>query len=328
MPALAIPVPSGKRESLPAHPISHGCCHTDQGEKSMTVHNERGSQDEFVVGYFSDGSDAYRAIGELIDEGFSASEIGAAFRTPRGAASSAENATVGEIRGIRELTEKNPAVSGTVGGPASGDQAVTPAGLAPGSGNAFPGAPSTPGPIPGAEIPQTLPHDLPETLPHDLPATRRQSEGRVAGFRTADNSWVDHLKRTYGASNTTETARNRNSVHASDQEFGTGEGTLGLTPEYEYSEANFEGSFVGMGLASEHARSLSGELSRGGAVVSIGAGERASLAEAIMERNHGRVRFENAAVFARADDRESSVRIYGSMRDYYRSDEDQRRKAS
>jgi hypothetical protein len=82
-----------------------------------------------------------------------------------------------------------------------------------------------------------------------------------------------------------------------------------------------------MGLATERARSLSGELSRGGAVVSIAAGARASLAEAIVERNHGRVRFESAAA-ARELDRESPVRVYGSMRAYYRPDADVRRKAS
>jgi hypothetical protein len=295
----------------------------------MTPRSESGSQDEIVVGYFSDGADAYRAINELMDEGFAASEIGAAFRTPRGGAGGGGDATVGEIRGVRELTEKNPALSGTVGGPASGDQAVTPAGLAPGSGNAFPGAPSSPGPIPGSEIPQTLPHDLPETLSHDLPSTLRSSEGRVAGFRSGDNSWVEHLKRAYGASNRAETARNRNSVNASDQKFGTGEGTLGLIPGYDYSESSFEGSFVGMGLATEQARSLSSELGRGGAVVSISAGARASLAEGIIERNRGRVRFENASSqFSRASDRESPVQIYGSMRDYYRSDGDLQRKAS
>jgi hypothetical protein len=292
----------------------------------MPAPGKSGSQQGIVVGYFSDGADAYRAINELMDEGFATSEIGAAFRTSRGGASSAENPAVGEIRSVRELTDRNPALSGTVGGPASGDQAVTPAGLSPGSGNAFPGAPSTPGPIPGAEIPQTLPHDLPETLPHDLPSAFRPPS--TAGGQTGtDDRWVDHLKRTYG-STTAETAKNRNSVNASDQKFGTGEGTLGLFPEHEYSESSFEGSFVGMGLGSDQARSLSGELGRGGAVVSISAGARASLAEAIVERNKGRVRFERASGASRPSDRESPVQVYGSMRDYYRSDEDLRRRAS
>lgn len=292
----------------------------------MTAQTGSGSKGNIVVGYFAEGADAYRAINELVDEGFTSAEIGAAFRTPR---SGAEQKTVGEIKGMRELTEKNPALAGSVGGPASGDEAVTPAGLAPGSGNSFPGAPTSPGPIPGAEIPQTLPHDLPETLPHDLPSTLR-GEGRTAstaapGQPGADDQWLDHLKRTYSGG-AAETARNRNSGNASNQKFGTGEGTLGLFPEHAYSESTFEGSFTGMGLGPEQARSLSGELSRGGAVVTVHAAARSSLAEAILERNHGRVRFEDAtAATSRPSDRESPVQVYGSMRSYYRSDEEMRK---
>lgn len=283
----------------------------------------RGTTENTVVGYFADGSDASRAIHELIDKGFSASDMGAAFRTRR--ASGQQAATVGEMRGVRELTETNPAFSGSVGGPASDDQAVTPAGLAPGSGNSFPGAPSTPGPIPGAEIPETLPHDLPETLPHDLPSTLRHTD---AAASRADNRWVEHVRSTWGGT-TGETARNRNSAQASDQKFGTGEATLGLFPDYEYSESAFEGSFTGMGLKADMARSLSGELGRGGAVVTVNAGERASLAESIIERNRGRVRLEMAGgTTARAADRESPVQVYGSLGDYYRRVDAPRRKAS
>ncbi|MFP5229043.1 MAG: hypothetical protein ACLGXA_15605 [Acidobacteriota bacterium] len=278
------------------------------------------NQEDLVVGYFSDGAHAYRAINELIDEGFRASEIGAAFRSRRpGAEAPVES---GEMRNVRELTERNPAVSGSVGGVASHDEAVTPAGLAPGSGNAFPAAPSSPGPIPGAEIPSTLPHDLPHTLPHDLPATSRARS-------QSDDRWVDHLHRNWGSSSAA-TAKNRNTAAAGNQKFGTGEGTLGLFPDHAYSEPAFESSFVGMGLAPEHARSLSGDLSRGGAVITVSAGARASLAEAILERNHGRIRFEPAAstTTLRASDRESPVEVYGSMSNYYRPEEELRRKAS
>jgi hypothetical protein len=283
----------------------------------------RGKTENIVVGYFADGGDASRAVHELIDEGFSASDLGAAFRTPR--AGEREAAAVGEMKSVRELTETNPAVTGSVGGPASGDQAVTPAGLSPGSGNSFPGAPSSPGPIPGAEIPQTLPHDLPETLPHDLPSTLRDAGSRTAA---TDDRWVEHVGRSWGSSSA-ETARNRNSARASDQKFGTGEGTLGLFPNYEYSESAFEGSFSDMGLKADVARSLSGELAGGGAVVTVRAGERASLAEDILARNRGRVRFEMAGgTTLRTADRQSPVQVYGSMRDYCRAADDQRRKAS
>jgi hypothetical protein len=277
-----------------------------------------------VVGYFAEGSDAYRAIHELIDEGFKAAEIGAAFRTPRAGAGRQE-AAVGELSGVGELTERTPAVYSSVGGPASGDEGVTPAGLSTGSGNSFPGAPTSPGPIPGSEIPQNLKHDLRETLPHDRPSPVWATSTGGSG---SDDRWLDHLNSTYGSA-TAETAKNRNSVEASNQKFGTGEGTLGLFPEYEYSASTFEGSFAGMGLGAEQARSLSGELAGGGAVVTVSAGERASLAEAILERNHGRVRFEYAADTTTPRlDRESPVQVYGSMRSYYRADEELRRKAS
>jgi len=279
----------------------------------------KGMQESLVVGYFSDGANAYRAINELVDEGFRASEIGAAFRTRRPAA---EPAVTGPMKTARELGERNPALSGSVGGAASRDQAVQPAGLAPGSGNAFPAPPSTPGPIPGAEIPSTLRHELPETLPHEIPSTLRPRGD-------ADDRWLEHLHRTWGAS-TAETAQNRNTLAASSQKFGTGEGTLGLFPDHVYSEPAFEGSFTGMGLSPEQARLLSSDLGGGGAVITINAGERSSLAEAILERNHGRVRFEYAAATTTppAADRESRVNIYGSMLNYYREDDERQRKAS
>ncbi len=288
----------------------------------------KGKTENIVVGYFADGGDASRAINELVDEGFSAADMGAAFRTPR--AGGREEAAVGEMKSVRELTETNPAMSGSVGGPGSDDQAVTPAGLSPGSGNSFPGAPSTPGPIPGAEIPQTLPHDLPETLPHDLPSTLRSGGGTTAA---ADDRWVEHVGRNWGSraesSVMGETARNRNAARASDQKFGTGEGTLGLYPDYEYSESAFEGSFSDMGLKADVARSLSGVLAGGGAVVTVRAGERASVAENIIERNRGRVRFEMAGgTTLRAADRQSPVQVYGSMREHYRASDKERRKAS
>jgi hypothetical protein len=319
-----------------------------------TAGNESGTDDRMVVAYFSDGAHASRAISELIDEGFSASEIGAAFRTRRtGGGPSTSSSTgsepvqdsaVGEMTG---RTEENPAVSGSVGGPASHDQAVTPAGLAPGSGNAFP-APSAPGPIPGGELPRTLPHDLPSTLPSDLPSTLRSDEernlataepvatsvaaeerrtGRNEGTR--DESWWDHVKHAFGGSHTPESSGGPRLAGSANQKFGTGEGHLGLYPQYDYSAPAFEGSFQGMGLGANEARALSGELSRGGAVVTVNATQRASLAEAILERNHGRVRLERPSEAAEALDMESRVEVYGSMRDYYgREDDLRQRRAS
>jgi hypothetical protein len=98
-------------------------------------------------------------------------------------------------------------------------------------------------------------------------------------------------------------------------------------PDFEYSESSFENSFMGMGLTLRDARSLSEALTRGGAVISVTPGARSSLAEGILERNHGRVRFNSLAVGGESCDG-SHVEIYGRMHNYYRPEESLRRKAS
>ena len=64
--------------------------------------------------------------------------------------------------------------------------------------------------------------------------------------------------------------------------------------EYAYSGSAFENSFSGMGIPPDHARRLSRELRRGGAVVTVNAGPRTREVEEIMERNHGVIRYESA----------------------------------
>lgn len=299
--------------------------------------NEVGRDDRMVVGYFADGANASRAIHELIDEGFNASEIGAAFRTRRPDAAAGTNSVAGEVADTAQgamtgRTEQNPAVSGSIGGAASHDEAVTPAGLAPGSGNAFPAA-SRPGPIPGGELPRTLPHDLPSTLASDLPSTLRENEERVPVSQPMattedrrsgrDESWWEHVKHAFGGGAKSEAGPRL--AGSGSQKFGTGEGHLDLYPQLDYSEPSFESSFVGMGLGPVEARTLSAQLSQGGAVITVNATQRASLAEAILERNHGRVRLEAAANAGRDADLESRVEVYGSMRDYYGHETDLRR---
>ena len=286
----------------------------------MTGQATRSGDDRVVVGHFSDGADAYRAINELMDEGFGASEIGAAFRGGRMGMESEESRPVG----IREMTETNPAISGSIGGAGSHDEAVTPAGLAPGSGNAYPAPPTSPGPIPGGEIPSTLKHDLPHDLPSTLPGEATAGTQRETARVEAD--WPARLHRVFGGSSTNAEAASKRT--GNNLKFGTGEGRLGLEPEHPYSESAFEGSFLEMGLGPQEARSLSGELSCGGAVVSVRARDRAALAEGILERNHGRVRWETASASAREADRESPVQVYGSIRAYYRPEEGLRRRAS
>jgi hypothetical protein len=135
-----------------------------------------------------------------------------------------------------------------------------------------------------------------------------------------DEARRDRLRTVFGDSDSAGGKR------TSTMKFGTGEGHL--FPDYEYSEASFENSFLGMGLGTRDARNLSGELGRGGAVVSVTPGSRASLAEGILERNHGSVRFDSLseAIGEVADG--SQIEIYGRMRNYYRPEESIRRKAS
>ncbi|MGA7885417.1 MAG: hypothetical protein WCA44_06700 [Acidobacteriaceae bacterium] len=279
----------------------------------------RGADDRVIVGYFADGADASRAIHELIDEGFRASEMGAAFRARRAAGPLELHA---ESPGIRERAERNPATTGSVGGPASHDEAVTPAGLAPGSGNAFP-APVGPGPIPGSGIPSGLPRDLPSTLRTQAEISAEQSV-RSSGPRSEmqrEEGWQEGMKRVFRAD------RERNpQKDAPNLKFGTGEGHL--FSGVEYSSPVFQGAFSGMGLTSDEASSLSSELSHGGAVVTVFASDRASLAEAILERNHGRIRFDTMPEeSARCED--PRVDVYGRMCSYYSRENDvQRRRAS
>lgn len=272
-------------------------------------------EDRIVVGYFSNSEDASRAISELIDEGFQTSEIGAAFR-------SASTGAFGGGR-VRGGTPENPEVSGSIGGAGSHDEAVTPAGLAPGSGNAFP-APSRPAEPPGSEIPSTLrhelPHDLPSTLEGDTAARPVSSApaGRMPTPTTmdADESRRERLHRVFG-----EHRQDPNAKRDPSRDFGTGEGHL--FPDYDYSETSFENSFVGMGLTARDARSLSGRLRRGGAVISVAPGTRAALAEGIIERNRGRVRFENLDTTGEVCE-SNRVEVYGRMRNYYRPEASRR----
>jgi hypothetical protein len=295
----------------------------------MTGFNEMNADDRIVVGYFSDGGNASRAIAELIDEGFQISELGAAFRSARPAMGVTEG-------GRARARSGNPATSGSVGGAASHDEAVTPAGLAPGSGASFP-APVKSEPIPGSSIPSTLSHELPRELPSTLPHDGETSgvamaaaaetaipRAPIAGMEL-DQGWEgeemrrEELRRIFA-----ENSANSGVQRASSMKFGTGEGHLF---DVEYSEPSFENSFVGMGLNPIEARSLSGALHRGGAVVSVTPGDRASLAEGILSRNHGRVRFESVAEMGEPLDG-NRVEIYGRMHRYYRPDESVRRKAS
>lgn len=109
--------------------------------------------------------------------------------------------------------------------------------------------------------------------------------------------------------------------------------------EHDYSAPTFESSFSGLGIAQQHAQRLSTELGKGGAVVTVKAGARASDAEAVIERNHGIARYSSPASPTDAQtshtDLSPRVRVFGEMhRGYsgkvpaYGSTQDKERKVS
>ncbi len=249
---------------------------------------------ETVAGYFASADDATNAIHELVDDGFSINEIGAAYHSGSAnagrsagqesrASSTATAATFPSTRApgsgedvggfplrFQGNQELNPA------GATSDTQAVSPWGLFTGGGTPFAGA-SRPGPITGSEIPPDLPRELPSEL-------APEQGGRAAG-------------------------------------------------SYAYSGSAFENSFAGMGIPPDHARRLSGELRRGGAVVTVKAGQRTPAAEQIMERNHGTIRYDSGPVAVEeARDTGEQVDVFGEMHrvypGYIPAEDARRRKAS
>jgi len=102
---------------------------------------------------------------------------------------------------------------------------------------------------------------------------------------------------------------------------------------YAYSCSAFENSFAGMGIPPEHARRLSRELRRGGAIVTVKAGQRTPAAEQIMERNHGTIRYDSGPVAVEeARDTGEQVDVFGEMHrvypGYIPAEDARRRKAS
>jgi len=102
---------------------------------------------------------------------------------------------------------------------------------------------------------------------------------------------------------------------------------------YTYSGSAFENSFAGMGIPPDHARRLSRELRRGGAVVTVKAGQRTPAAEQIMERNHGTIRYDSGPVAVEeARDTGEQVDVFGEMHrvypGYIPAEDARRRKAS
>jgi hypothetical protein len=308
-----------------------------------------------VAGYFQSGEDAHRAIQALLDEGFTPSQIGAAFHTApsggygagAGAGSAGFSPTLDERlgadqpggRGGLETTyaEAGHGSGSSIGGPASDTTAVTPSGLAAGSGLPFAGI-GREGSIPGAELTGTgLPSELRHELPHDneiaggahlagsarAPHTGSGPEHHIAPgthHSTAGASWGEKLKHLFTPKSDSHTAHAmpRAAVPGVDsQNFGTGEGSLGLTG-LPFSQSNFASSTTRAGVPAEHSRHLSHRLRHGGAVVTVSLTGRIPEVERIFEQHNGVVRFESS-MFSDSEPvgGDGRVEVFGHLEHYY-----------
>jgi hypothetical protein len=242
-----------------------------------------------IAGYFENAEDARRSIDDLLVAGFNVSEIGAAFHDRPHRDSLRAQESEGEP--LKRTSGSDDSVAGV----ASGTSGVTPAGLSTGGGTAFAGA-SRPAPITGSELPSDLPSELPHELPSDADlrasgraVARKPAVSQQVAAEQGRRSWRNELEPVFGNDSATKRGSNPNDAN---MKFGTGEGSLGDISDYPYSGSAFEQSFNNMGIPSEHSRRIAHELNRGGAIVTVQASARNAVAESIMERNHGTIRYE------------------------------------
>ena len=296
-----------------------------------------------VVGFFRNGEDAHRALNELVDEGFSSRDIGAAFHSATGKAASATTERPGGTS--RQLIDPDTTGVGSgASGPASGSTAVTPAGLSTGSGTATAGV-GRPGPIPGSEIPHRSKGTSPgaESRTGSPVAARQGVTPTVAGDdyppvsssnvdvsreHNESSGWWDKLKHIFGSEESHDTNRTiTEDANKTAQKFGTGEGHLnvsGSSPDSRYSGAAFEKSFSNFGISPNHSRYLARQLGAGGAVVTVRSGSRTAEAERILSRHGGSIRFEPATESSALEDwvdqdNDNRVEVFGEMRRLHRS---------
>ena len=355
-------------------------------ESSFTGNATTGSQ--VVIGLFSNGNDAQQAIGELREQGFRTSQIGAAFRetavgsefgiAERGRAQSndgIQDVSVGHNLTESSYTGSSSLDSGSLGGPASGSNAVTPAGLSTGTGPGISGA-GRPGRIPGSDIPRSIsnadPGDIirthrvepgedvqqdlrPDrvidiapggtgadvtTMPNPAPSATYNEAERLNKHAHDHDSWWEKLKRAFTDDDSSTAVTEERAK--SESKFGTGQGDLGLTSnqptgltesdqyDYAYSPAEFEGSLTSLGLDQRQARAFARELGSHGAIVTVAAGDRLSDAERVLERNHGRIRYEEGTTYESGTledpvsstqgsyDPRERIQLFGEVRRAYR----------
>ena len=292
-----------------------------------TIQGSNTGSDSIIAGYFQDGESAHRAINALLDQGFLASQIGAAFHTNGGAQGGSDGSSTAAASKNPDLgttfDEEAADLDTSDGGPSSGTTAVQPAGLSTGSGSVILGA-GAPGPITGSETTNTgLPHELHSELAHDQPGTAQATPPPTTYTATepksskSDSSWGAKLKHLF-QSKKTETAGS--GATEESQNFGSGSGHLNLTEPYgqPYSPTAFESSISGVGVPSDHSRQLSQRLSGGGAVVTVSETGRAVEVEKIFEQYGGVVRFASS-VFddSPALDYEPRVEVFGHLEHRY-----------
>lgn len=309
-----------------------------------------------VVGYFTTGHDAHRAINALVDEGFLPTAIGAAFHIGAASAQSTQSgdapsrpANVGgslrsELGTTRGETTTRSGRTGTSSA-ASDTTSVQYASLGGGAGTPF-DAPGRPGPIPGSDLSNTgLPTELPSSLPHDSEVRGGASETASSNFSAAvspvsaergpvgttaqgegrHESWGDKLKHIFGGHTDSRGAADAPTYGKDDlwaerkresQDFGSGEGHLDLSTPRRYSQQAFQRSFSSYGVQPEHAQSLSQRIGQGGAIVTVHAGDRVTEAERVLEAHGGQVRVSPGGL-EEVPARESEVEVYGTVgRDY------------
>jgi len=340
---------------------------------------------QVVIGLFGNGNDAQQAIGELREQGFKTNQIGAAFRETavgsefgnpeRNRAQSnqgIQDVSVGHNLTDRSYSGSSSFDTGSLGGPASGSNAVTPAGLSTGSGTGVSGA-GRPGPIPGSDIPRSVgdnasdvrrskrenwPQDSRQdrvmdiapggsgsdvtTLPNPASTAAYNEAERLNKHPQVHESWWEKLKHLFTDDESTSTKRAGDKAK-SEAKFGTGEGDLGLTSDrsvaqtddygeydYAYSPADFEGSLTSLGLDPRQSRAFARELGARGAIVTVAAGDRLSDAERILERNNGRIRYEEDAAYESGTlenpvsstqgsyDPRERIQLFGEVRRAYR----------
>jgi uncharacterized protein (TIGR02271 family) len=177
-----------------------------------------GATTHVVVGLFNNANEAHQAINQLRGNGFTSSQIGAAFRG----------------RSLDRYTDRDAATSTS-----------------------------------GA-------------VPHE--------------------SWWEKIKDAFRSDDKVE-ARREVDANAADP-YAEGE------HEYDFSDAEFQGSLAGTGIPSDRAAYLARNLQAGGAIVTVHDANRATEAEQILSANHGKVRYEDGAgsnILAGTDHRVADV---------------------